>query len=248
MISGVVAELWRWPVKSMAGEPVAAARLDERGVAGDRAHVVVHEHKGVVKPLTAREAPRLLAWCASYPFTLDGGLRPGDPPYATVTAPDGRAFAWGDPRLVHALGADLGREVGLDRDPAGVPDLPGSVLVTLEPTRAALSEELGAPIDLRRFRTNLHLACDAEPWAELGWEGGRLRLPGGVELELLHPCERCAIPTRDPDTQAKWAELLRHLAAHHDQRFGINARVVVPGRVERGAEAEVRGLERSAPG
>src|SRR5688500_15834773 len=104
----------------MAGEPVAATRLDERGVGGDRAHAVVHEHKGVVRHLTAREAPRLLAWRASYPFTTDGGLRPNNPPYATVKAPDGRAFTWGDPRLVRALADDLGRDVGLHRDPAGM--------------------------------------------------------------------------------------------------------------------------------
>ena len=31
-----------------------------------------------------------------------------------------------------------------------------------------------APIDLRRFRTNLHLDIDAPAWAELGWEGAEL--------------------------------------------------------------------------
>ena len=38
-------ELWRWPVKSMAGERLRATRLDGRGVAGDRSHAVLHEHK-----------------------------------------------------------------------------------------------------------------------------------------------------------------------------------------------------------
>jgi len=236
---GSVTELWRWPVKSMAGERMTAVRIDARGVGGDRAHVVLHEHKGATVPLTAREAPRLLAWRATYPFAEDGGLRPEDPPYATVVAPDGRAWCWGDPRLEHALAGDLGRPVRLHRDPEGVQDLPGTVLVTTEATRRALADELGTAIDLRRFRTNLHLALDAPAWAELGWEGGRLRLSGGTELELLHPCERCAIPTRDPDTQVKWPELLRHLAARHATAFGINARVVVPGRVARGEAATV---------
>jgi uncharacterized protein YcbX len=240
VIGGTLAELWRWPVKSMGGEALRAARLDTRGIVGDRAHAVLHEHKGRAQPLTAREAPRLLAWRASYPCTTDGELRPDDPPVATVTAPDGRVFAWRDPRLEPALADDLGRDVALHREPGGLPDLPGTVLVTLEATRAALAAELAAPVDLRRFRTNLHLVTDAEPWAELGWEGGRAMFANGVELELLHPCERCAIPTRDPDTQAKWPQLLRHLAAQHGTRFGINARVVAPGRVERGAAVEIR--------
>ena len=47
---------------------------------------------------------------------------------------------------------------------------------------------------------------------------------GETTLDLLHPCERCVIPTRDPDTQERWADLLRHLTREHSMRFGINAR------------------------
>jgi len=232
-----VLEMWRWPVKSMGGEEVRSFRLDERGVGGDRTHAVIHHHKGEWKPLTAREAPRLLAWHASYPFAPDAGLRPDDPPHAQVTGPDGRSWRWGDPRLRNALAEDLGRDVRLRRDLAGIQDLERSVLVTTEATRAALADELGTPIDLRRFRTNVHLELDAEPWAEHGWEGGTLRLSGGVVLRLLHACVRCAIPTRDPVTTAKWPELLRHLDARHETLFGINARVVQSGRIAVGETA-----------
>jgi uncharacterized protein YcbX len=61
-----------------------------------------------------------------------------------------------------------------------------------------------------------------------------------VRLKLLHPCERCAIPTRDPDTQVKWPGLLRHLNAEHQQVFGINARVVANGRVAVGEAVELQ--------
>jgi len=232
-----VLEMWRWPVKSMGGEEVRSFRLDERGVGGDRTHAVIHHHKGEWKPLTAREAPRLLTWHASYPFAPDAGLRPDDPPHAQVTGPDGRSWRWGDPRLRNALAEDLGRDVRLRRDPAGIQDLERSVLVTTEATRATLADELGTAIDLRRFRTNVHLELDAEPWAEHGWEGGTLRLSGGVVLRLLHACVRCAIPTRDPVTTAKWPELLRHLDARHETLFGINARVVQSGRIAVGETA-----------
>jgi uncharacterized protein YcbX len=237
MPEGRVLEMWRWPVKSMGGEEVRSFRLDERGVGGDRTHAVIHHHKGEWKPLTAREAPRLLTWHASYPFAPDAGLRPDDPPHAQVTGPDGRSWRWGDPRLRNALAEDLGRDVRLRRDLAGIQDLERSVLVTTEATRAALAGELDTPIDLRRFRTNVHLELDAEPWAEHDWEGGTLRLSGGVVLRLLHACVRCAIPTRDPVTTAKWPELLRHLDARHETMFGINARVVQSGRIAVGETA-----------
>ena len=64
-------------------------------------------------------------------------------------------------------------------------------------------------------------------------------LSGGVEMELLHPCIRCVIPTRDPDTQERHAPLLRRLAAAHDTQFGIHARVTAPGVVHHGETAVV---------
>ena len=236
---GTVAGLWRWPVKSMAGERVTALRLDGRGAGGDRTHAVTYEHKGERKPLTAREAPRLLAWRAAYPFNLGGGLDPARPPFATVTAPDGHSYRWGDPRLRTKLEDDLGRPVELLRDIAGIHDAPRTLLVTTQASLDALGEELDGPIDLRRFRPNVHLEMDVAAWDDLGWEGAELTFSGGVRLRLLHPCERCAIPTRHPDTQVKWPGLLRHLAATHDQCFGINARVLTGGRLAAGEEAEL---------
>jgi len=238
--SGTVAQLWRWPVKSMAGERVQALRVDRRGAGGDRTHAVLHEHKGEIKPLTAREAPRLLAWHAAYPFNLDAGLDPDSPPHALVTEPGGaRTWRWGDPRLRSALERDLGRTVRLERDLGGIPDVPGTVLVTVAASLDALSGELGREVDVRRFRTNLHLELDAEPWAELGWQGRTLRIEGGVLLKFLHPCERCAIPTRHPDSQIKWPGLLRHLNEAHEQFFGINARPLTSGRITAGESVEL---------
>lgn len=236
---GTVAGLWRWPVKSMAGERVNALRLDGRGAGGDRTHAVMHEHKGERKPLTAREAPRLLAWRATYPFNLGGGLDPARPPFAIVTAPDGHSYRWGDPRLRTKLEDDLGRPVQLLRDVDGFQDAPRTLLVTTQASLEALGEELDGPIDVRRFRPNLHLDMDAAAWEDLGWEGAELTFSGGVRLKLLHACERCAIPTRHPDTQVKWPGLLRHLAATHDQCFGINARVLTGGRLAAGETADL---------
>jgi uncharacterized protein YcbX len=236
---GTVAGLWRWPVKSMAGERVHALRVDGRGAGGDRTHAVTHEHKGERKPLTAREAPRLLAWQAHYPFNVGGGVDPARPPLAIVTAPDGRSFRWGDPRLKHALATDLGRAIELARDTAGMQDLGRTLLVTTEATLHALGEELNGPVDLRRFRPNVHLDIDVPGWDDLTWEGRDLAFAGGVRLRFLHPCERCAIPTRHPDTQVKWPGLLRYLHEAHEQNFGINARVLTGGRIEAGEAVEL---------
>jgi uncharacterized protein YcbX len=240
MPTGTVSRLWRWPVKSMGGEELRALSLGPCGVGGDRAHAILHEHKGAWRPLTAREAPRMLAWQAAYPFNLDAGLDPASPPFALVSEPSGeRTWRWGDPRLRPALERDLGRPVRLERDPGGMPDVPGTVLVTVAGSLAGLGQELSTQIDARRFRPNLHLELDAEPWAELAWEGAEIALAGGVRLRVDAVCERCAIPTRDPDTQEKWPELLKHLTAAHGQDFGVLARVRTPGRIQAGEQVRI---------
>lgn len=215
MSTGTVDGLFRWPVKSFRGEQLDALDLDPRGVPGDRAHAVWLRGG---KRATARLVPGLLRWSAVYDAPLNGDI-----PRPLVTAPDGTTYRWDDPELPQKLTEDLGRDVGVVHDPAGMQDLPNSVLVTFEPTRTALEQELGEPVDLRRFRTNVHVTGDIAPFAEAGWEGRRLRI-GDAELELLHPCLRCSMVARDPDTNEKSPRVLKQLIREHGAIFGINAR------------------------
>jgi uncharacterized protein YcbX len=80
---------------------------------------------------------------------------------------------------------------------------------------------------------------DAPAFAEEEWEGRRLRI-GDAELELLHPCERCVIPTRDPDTAERDGEILRWLARERRTLFGINARPLGPSLIREGDAVTVR--------
>jgi uncharacterized protein len=236
LATGRVTELHRWPVKSMAGQPVDALRLDERGAAGDRAHALFDEFKGAPRRLTARQAPRMLLWHASY----DGHeVAPDDVPEPILTAPDGRTFGWDDAELAPALEQDLGRPVALKRDLGLMQDLNQSLLVTTQATLAAIERELGQ-LDLRRFRTNVHVVLDDAPaYAEEDWEGRELTI-GEAAFRLLHPCERCVIPTRDPDTAQKWGGLLRWLTRERRGLFGMNARPLHQARIAVGDPVRVR--------
>ena len=203
MPEGRVLELHRWPVKSMAGETLDALDLFEHGVPDDRRWALTWRDGQI---LTARVSPRLLAWAAR----LDGDD-------VVLTDPDGKAWRWGE-ALRRRLSEDLGREVGLHEDATLNQDLHDSVLVTFDASLKAIGDR-----DLRRVRTYLHVATDAEPFAEAGWEGRVLQV-GDATLQLLHPCARCVIVTRDPDTQEADPDLLRYLNAHRASLFGINAR------------------------
>jgi uncharacterized protein YcbX len=238
MSEGHVAILQRWPVKGMAGEFVDALSLDEMGAAGDRSHVIFDVVKGRERRVNAKLLPRLLAWRAAYP-AASNGHGPRDEPPPVVTAPDGGVHAWEDPALALAMAADLGRAVTLARELRGRHvDRPRTVHITIEGSLAALSQTLGKDVDVRRFRSNIHLDLDAEPYAEEGWVGRRLRL-GDTELEVVERCERCPIPGLDPDTQAKWPGLLRLLADEHRSDFGLIARTITPGVLRRGDRAEL---------
>jgi uncharacterized protein YcbX len=236
MPAGHVAVLHRWPVKSMAGERVRTLSLDGFGATGDRTHAVFDIFKGAPRRVNAELLPRLLAWSAAYPDS--GPVDRDSPPQPVITAPGGASLGWEDPALAPALAADLGRPVTLAREPRGQQDRPATVHVTVEASLAALGVSLGAVVDVRRFRSNIHLELDAEPWAELDWIGRRLRI-GDAELEVVEGCERCAIPTRDPQTQDKWPQLLRLLAVERALLFGLIARTLEPAVVREGDAAEL---------
>lgn len=59
-----VAGLWRYPVKSLGGEPLEASPVGDLGLPGDRAFGIVDVGSG--KVLTARREPRLLFATASW--------------------------------------------------------------------------------------------------------------------------------------------------------------------------------------
>jgi uncharacterized protein len=238
MAHGSVLFLKRWPVKSMAGESVDALCIDELGAIGDRVHALFAPLNGTPRRINAQGVPRLLAWAAAYPDTDAAALTRDSLPKPAITAPDGRTRSWDDPGLPAALRDDLGRDVTLVREEDGLQDRPTTLHVTVARSVHALGEAIGGTVDARRFRSNLHLDLDAEPFAEDAWIGRRLRI-GAAELEVVETCERCAIPTRDPDTQEKWPQLLRWLAAERDTMFGLIVRATGPAVVRPGDPVEL---------
>ena len=97
------------------------------------------------------------------------------------------------PRLVAAHGASFAN-VG------GAPDEHAVVHIVAASTVKAAGEALGDPeLDWRRFRPNVLVDGTAEPWEELAWCGGRIRM-GSVTLEVDEPTIRCPATRVDPST------------------------------------------------
>jgi uncharacterized protein YcbX len=208
-----IQELWRYPVKSMAGERLERAELGPEGVAGDRILQVRDARERLV---TSRSRPALLAH--------RGTIGPDGEPLV-----DGRPWATPEvDRDVEAAagpGARLVRAEALERFDI----LP--LLVATDGAVAAFGR------DRRRLRPNL-LIGGVSGMEERHWEGRRLRV-GNVLIELVDLRERCIMTTFDPDTQVQDVEVLHQIRRDFGGRLALNARVLEGGVVAVGDAAQL---------
>jgi hypothetical protein len=108
---GTLAALWRYPVKSMQGEPLEEALLTEHGVLGDRAYALFdHETGTIATAKHPRRWPMLLACSARFvsPPTADGLL-----PAVAITLPGGAVVSSDEPDVDARLSHVFGRRVSL---------------------------------------------------------------------------------------------------------------------------------------
>ncbi|MGA8427371.1 MAG: MOSC domain-containing protein [Candidatus Dormiibacterota bacterium] len=218
-----VAELWRYPVKSMAGERVVTAELDARGIPSDRGLAAFEiGPKSKEKPLSARDLAGLLKFRAS----LKTGV-------VQVAGPDLEPTSWDHESVTRAISQQCRRELKLRAVAGGAFDDSPILLIHLA-TVGALTREMGAPVDHRRFRANIYLEGEGiAAHGESKLLGREIRC-GAAVLQVTDACARCAIPTRDPDTWASWPQLLRHLVQSHDEVVGVYCQVKVPGPLAEG--------------
>ena len=85
-----------------------------------------------------------------------------------------------------------------------------------------------------RFRTNV-VIDGVEPFAEEQWRSLRI---GDVEIRFAEVCDRCVLPTYDPETLDKSHEPTRTLAKHHSWDgkvwFGVRLIPVTTGTIQLG--------------
>ena len=209
-----VAELWRYPVKSLAGERIEAAELRPDGIVGDRNVVVYDQASGRV--ITSRTQPKLLG--------LHGTL-----------GPDGQALIdgrpWDGPESAEAVRAAAGRQAGLARydGPQRFDVLP--LLVATDGAIAALGE------DHRRLRPNI-VVGGVDGLTERSWPGRRLRI-GDVMIGLDSLRGRCIMTTFHPDTLVQDVNVLRRIRREFGGELALNAWVEAPGTIRVGQALEM---------
>jgi uncharacterized protein YcbX len=208
-----LAELWRYPVKSMGGEQLSEAMVEATGIPGDR---VVHVEDPRGRVVTSRSRPRLLL----HHGTLGAD---GEP------LVDGRR--WETPGVARDVEAAAGPGCRLVADD-GLERF--DVLPLLVATDGAI-DALG--YDRRRFRPNLLLG-GVEGFAERSWEGKLLHV-GEAIIRIVDLRQRCIMTTFDPDTAAQDTEVLLRIHRELDGLLALNCEVLRPGRIRVGDTATV---------
>jgi MOSC domain-containing protein len=103
---GTVSELWRYPVKSMAGEPLERCFIGSRGVLGDRGWALRDEKAGEI-----RRAKKLPASILRLRPAYLGEPSPDEIPPVEIEFPDGTRTRTGAADTEAKLSAYLGRPV-----------------------------------------------------------------------------------------------------------------------------------------
>jgi MOSC domain-containing protein len=229
-VVGHVAALWRYPVKSMAGEKLDAAEVSWHGLAGDRrwAFIRAGQVRSGFPWLTIRERPELAHYRPRF--------AEADRPNASLTlvrTPGGSELDVADP----ALAAELGPDVRVIKQDRGVFDtMPLSLLSTQ--TLAGLGRLVGADLAAQRFRPNLLVEADAGEFPEDAWVGRVLRI-GALRMRVDQRDKRCVMVTIDPVTLVRNPAILRTIARDRDTRVGVYGTTVEPGRVTVGDPVEL---------
>jgi uncharacterized protein len=205
---GEIVWLCRYPVKSMRGETLRRADIDQTGVRGDRRRAVLDRETGLIASV---KNP------AKWSGMLDmSAAWAGDE--VRMTLPNGSVVGDREPGVDDALSEALERPVTLIRDQPEVACLervtpegePAAGDVTLSRIAGAGSfvdfgavhivttatlDRLG-PADARRFRPNVVVRMvDDVPFAENAWPGRRIAIGSKAMLRGVVPTPRCVVPT-----------------------------------------------------
>ncbi len=221
--------LYRYPLKSAAGESLEETGLDVLGVAGDRRWMVVDAGTG--RFLTQRLLPQMSQLQARWQGTEQLLLRAPGMSELRVALPGRRAelravTIWRDSLQVPDAGEAaalwlsqlLGRACRLVQVPAAyarqvdtayaevgdkVAFADGFPLLLIgQASLDDLSARVGRPLEMLRFRPNLVVA-GSEPYAEDSWK--RIRI-GALEFRVVKGCSRCIMTTLDPQTGERSAD------------------------------------------
>jgi uncharacterized protein YcbX len=232
---GRVVEIYRYPVKSMAGARLTQVLLGWHGLDGDRRFAFRRRtERGGFPWLTASRLPELILY---RPCDGEGAAAGAVPTH--VRTPDGRVLDLRGQELADELGRRFEGGVELLQLGAGIFD-EAPVSVIARGTIGVLEAESGRPLDVRRFRPNVVIETeDDRAFEEDGWVGRSLRFGAAAEaaaVAVTQRDQRCVMINLDPDTAASDAGVQKTAVRLNDNHAGVYGTVLSPGTISVGQE------------
>jgi uncharacterized protein YcbX len=227
---GKIEALFRYPVKSMSGEPLEVAELGWHGLDGDRRLAFRQtEDRGGFPWLTATKLPELILFAPR----RRGSAVEGDLP-THVRTPEGEEMA--------VFGEELAAEVGRrHRSPVEMMHLnhgifdEASISMITSTTVRDVGRLAAQPPDVRRFRPNIVIgSLRSVPFEEDDWVGGVLSFGEGIEAAAIGVTlrdERCSMVNLDPDSARPAAQVLKAIVRARHNKAGVYGTVIRRGRL-----------------
>ena len=217
---GHLEAIFRYPVKSMAGERLEVATLGWHGLEGDRrlAFRRIEDRSGMPW-LTASKFPELVLFS---PQRREDAVN-GD--LAThVRTPDGEEMPVFGENLAKEVGRRYGSPVQMMQLRHGIFDQ-ASISVIASDTVREIGRLAGRSLDVRRFRPNVVVRLlRSVPFQEDEWLGGVLAFGEGDEAPAITVTMRdvrCSMVNLDPDSASPAPEVLKTVVRANHNNAGI---------------------------
>jgi uncharacterized protein YcbX len=236
---GQVEAIFRYPVKSMAGERLAVADLGWYGLDGDRrlAFRRMNDRSGMPW-LTASQLSDLVRFV---PRRLENKAQENLPTH--VHTPDGQEMPVFGEDLATAVGRRYGAPVEMIQLRHGIFD-EASVSVIALNTLREIGRLSGLVPDVRRFRPNVLVRSpQSVPFQEDEWVGGVLSFGEADDAPAIAVTmrdERCSMVNLDPDSARVAPEMLRAIVRANQNTTGVYATVTRIGRLAVGQTVLLR--------
>jgi uncharacterized protein len=235
---GEVEAIFRYPVKSMGGEPLEVAELGWHGLEADRrlAFRRLDDHSGFPW-LTASKLPDLLRFA---PVRREGAQ--GDLP-THIRTPNGEEMPVFGEDLATEVGRRYGAPVEMMQVRHGIFD-DASISVIASDTVREIERLAGRSLDVRRFRPNVVVRLRRSvPFQEDEWLGGVLSFgdgDGAPAIAVTMHDVRCSVVNLDPDTTSPTPEVLKAVVRANQNQAGIYGAVTRMGRLAVGQTIYLR--------
>jgi len=227
---GEVAALFRYPVKSMSGEPLEVADLGWHGLDGDRRLAIRRiDDRGGFPWLSASKLPELILFAPQRRGPAVGSNLP-----THVRTPEGEELALFGQELATEVGRRHGAPVEMMYLNRGIFDQASISMIT-SATVGEIGRLAEQRLDVRRFRPNILIgSLRSIPFEEDEWVGGVLSFGETNEapaIAITMRDERCSMVNFDPGSARSDAEVLKAIVRVRDNKAGAYGTVTRRGRL-----------------